>query len=190
MGNEVSGVKKMYECKEFFKGLYLDCLLENSFEKSIFESTSCARYEIFCETLKFVYGQEFEHVKLNWSKEALREFYSQNMNNSKEERSLTEFQLPNLLSPFEKLTEITPMGIVGNNEGVSHYPLYAVADSDPLDHGIIGQCFAKLAAYELLEEKKLLLILPCREGLIDTEIDLIRQGCVRNDVEEAQYEKH
>ena len=64
----------------------------------------------------------------------------------------------------ERLTEITPRGIVGNNEKVSRYPLYAIADSDPLDHGIIGQCFAKLAAYESLEEKKLLLILPCQEG--------------------------
>ena len=65
---------------------------------------------------------------------------------------------------MERLTERTPYGICGNNERVTHYPLYKVAMEDPLDHGITGQCFEKLAEYEDLEEQGLLLRLPCKVG--------------------------
>ena len=61
---------------------------------------------------------------------------------------------------MERLTERTNMGIVGNNESVKNYPLYKVAEYDELDHGIVSQCFDKLAEYEDLEAQGLLLRLP------------------------------
>lgn len=48
----------------------------DSFEKSIFESTEKARYETFCETLKFIYGEDFKNIMPNWSNDASKEFYS------------------------------------------------------------------------------------------------------------------
>lgn len=65
---------------------------------------------------------------------------------------------------MERLTERTERGIVGNNDKVTYYPLYKVALGDPLDHGIIGQCFEKLADYEDAEEQGLLLRLMCDAG--------------------------
>lgn len=65
---------------------------------------------------------------------------------------------------MERLTERTTYGIVGNNERVKNYPLYKVAMDDPLDYGITGQCFEKLADYEDLEEQGMLLRLPCKVG--------------------------
>ena len=65
---------------------------------------------------------------------------------------------------MERLTERTAFGIVGNNKKVTNYPLYKVAEYDKLDHGIIGQCFEKLASYEDAEEQGLLLMLPCNVG--------------------------
>ena len=56
-------MKNLSECKEYYKDLYMDCLENDSFEKSIFESTEKARYETFCETLKFIYGADFENIK-------------------------------------------------------------------------------------------------------------------------------
>lgn len=74
---------------------------------------------------------------------------------------------------MSRLTERTQVGIVGNNDRVKNYPLHAVAKSDPLDHGITGQCFERLAEYEDAEEQGLLLRLPCKVGdtiyLVDFE---------------------
>lgn len=69
-------MKKLTECREYFKDLLTDCLCEDALEKSIFDSTEKARYETFCETLKFVYGQEFELIEPIWVQETLNEFYS------------------------------------------------------------------------------------------------------------------
>lgn len=63
-----------------------------------------------------------------------------------------------------RLTERTVFGICGNNDRVKNYPLYKVAQDDPLDHGITGQCFEKLAAYEDAEENGYLFILPVKNG--------------------------
>ena len=41
-----------------------------------FESTEKARYETFCETLKFIYGEDFKNIMPNWSNDASKEFYS------------------------------------------------------------------------------------------------------------------
>ena len=65
---------------------------------------------------------------------------------------------------MERLTERTKYGIVGNNNGVENFPLYSLYDETHLDHGLIEQCFNKLAEYEDLEEQGLLLRLPCRLG--------------------------
>lgn len=70
-------MKTLNECKEYFKDLYMDCLEENAFEKSTFESTERARFEMFCDTLKFIYGENFKTVQPIWAQDALNEFYSQ-----------------------------------------------------------------------------------------------------------------
>lgn len=68
-------MKTCCECKEFFKDLYQDCLQGKGFEKSIFDSTEKARLETFCETLEFIFGEQFTKVKTIWAQEALNEFY-------------------------------------------------------------------------------------------------------------------
>ena len=65
---------------------------------------------------------------------------------------------------MERLTERTKYGIVGNNNGVENFPLYSLYDETHLDHGLIEQCFNKLAEYEDAEEQGLLLRLPCKVG--------------------------
>jgi len=69
-------MKNLSECKEYYKDLYMNCLENDSFEKSIFESTEKARYETFCETLKFIYDEDFKNIMPNWSSDASKEFYS------------------------------------------------------------------------------------------------------------------
>ena len=69
-------MKKVIECKEYFKDVLTNCLAENALGKSKFESTEKAMFETLCETLKFVYGDEFEHLKAIWTQETLNEFYS------------------------------------------------------------------------------------------------------------------
>ena len=69
-------MRKLNECKEYFKDLYIDCLASNAFGKSKFESPDIARYEMFCETIEFVYGTDFKQIKPIWSQEASNEFYS------------------------------------------------------------------------------------------------------------------
>ena len=71
-------MKKLNECKEYFKELHLNCSKYNSFQKNIFDSTELAQYEAFCDALDFIYGSEFQQVKSIWINEALNEFYNQN----------------------------------------------------------------------------------------------------------------
>lgn len=70
-------MKNIAECKELFKDLHMNCLAENAFEKNVFDSVEKARYEMFCETLKFIYEEEFEKVIPSWTQESLNQFYSQ-----------------------------------------------------------------------------------------------------------------
>ena len=69
-------MKKIEECKEYYKDLYYNCLESNAFEKNIFDSTDLARYETFCETLKFIYSDSFEAIRPEWASEAAKEFFS------------------------------------------------------------------------------------------------------------------
>ncbi len=69
-------MKNLAECKEYFKDLHMDCLQENAFEKSGYESTEKARFETFCETLKFIFGEQFTRIEPTWAQESLNEFYS------------------------------------------------------------------------------------------------------------------
>lgn len=69
-------MKDLNKCKEYYKDLYIDCLENDSFGKSIFESTEKARYETLCETLKFIYGAGFENIMPYWANDASKEFYS------------------------------------------------------------------------------------------------------------------
>ena len=74
--HEENTMRKLNECKEYFKDLYINCLASNAFGKSIFESPDIAIYEMFCETIEFVYGTDFKQIKPIWSQEASNEFYS------------------------------------------------------------------------------------------------------------------
>lgn len=76
-GNGGIILRKMAECKNYFQDLFMDCLREDAFERSIFDSPEKAMFEMHCNTLKFIYGDEFERVKPVWSQEALNEFYSE-----------------------------------------------------------------------------------------------------------------
>lgn len=67
---------------------------------------------------------------------------------------------------MERLTQRTKDGIVGNNNGVENFPLYSLYDETHLDHGLIEQCFNKLAEYEDAEDHGLLLRLPVPEGAV------------------------
>lgn len=69
-------MKKINDCKEYFKDVFANCIAEDALGKSIFDSTEKAQFEMFCEILKFVYGEEFEKVKPIWTQETLNEFYS------------------------------------------------------------------------------------------------------------------
>lgn len=68
-------MKKLEECKEYYKDLCMSVLAVEGFEKSQFECTELARYNAHKETLIFVYGAEFEKTERNWQREALNEFY-------------------------------------------------------------------------------------------------------------------
>lgn len=70
-------MRKLSECKNYFNDLLFNCLDENGFDKSPFDCTERAQYETFINTLKFVYGNEFESVRPTWTQEALNEYYSQ-----------------------------------------------------------------------------------------------------------------
>ena len=65
------------EAAVYFKDLLFNCLDENGFEKSPFDCTERAQYETFTNTLKFIYGNEFESIRPTWTQEALNEYYSQ-----------------------------------------------------------------------------------------------------------------
>lgn len=65
---------------------------------------------------------------------------------------------------MERLTQRCNCGICGSNEKVLLYPLYKIGGDEYMDHGLINQCFEKLAQYEDAEEQGLLLRLPCKIG--------------------------
>lgn len=69
-------MRKLSECKNYFKDLLFNCLDENGFDKNPFDCTERAQYETFINTLKFVYGTEFENIRPTWTQEALNEYYS------------------------------------------------------------------------------------------------------------------
>lgn len=69
-------MKNLHDCKEFFKDLYFNCLSVDAFSKSIFDCVELSRYEMHCDTLLFVFGDEFKEIKPNWISEASKEYYS------------------------------------------------------------------------------------------------------------------
>lgn len=68
-------MKKLQECKTYFNDLFFNCLDCGAVEKSIFDSIEKAQFETLCDTLKFIYGAEFENIRLTWMQEALNEYY-------------------------------------------------------------------------------------------------------------------
>ena len=81
---------------------------------------------------------------------------------------------------MERLTERTKYGIVGNNNGVENFPLYSLYDETHLDHGLIEQCFNKLAEYEDLEEQ----IMKKFAGCIDMKT-ILDSFCAFYDMQET-----
>ena len=77
---------------------------------------------------------------------------------------------------MERLTQRCNCGICGSNGNVLLYPLYRIGGDEYMDHGLINQCFEKLAHYEDLEERGLLLRLPCKVG--DSVWLLFADGCI------------
>ena len=69
-------MRNMSECENYFKNLFFNCISENGFEKSPFDCTERAQFETLINTLKFIYGAEFESVRPTWTQEALNEYYS------------------------------------------------------------------------------------------------------------------
>lgn len=70
-------MKKISDCKEYFKDVFMDCLEENALKKNKFESTENVRFEMLCETLKYIYGEDFNKIRPTWTQKASNEFYSQ-----------------------------------------------------------------------------------------------------------------
>lgn len=69
-------MRKLSECRNFFEDLFLDCLETDALGKSDLYCYEKNRYDTFCDTLRFIYGQEFEAVQPSWAQAALYEFYS------------------------------------------------------------------------------------------------------------------
>lgn len=68
-------MRKLEECKEFYKDMYMEVLAVERFEKSQYECMELAKYNAHRETLKFVYGAEFGEIEKTWQREALKEFF-------------------------------------------------------------------------------------------------------------------
>lgn len=68
-------MKELRECKEYYKDMYMNVLAVEGFEKNAFECVELAQYNAHRETLKFVYGSEFDKIERIWQREALKEFY-------------------------------------------------------------------------------------------------------------------
>ena len=68
-------MKKLNECKAYYQDNFVNMIAENSAEKSIYESTEKAIFETLHNTLRFIYGGEFEKLEALWKREALNEYY-------------------------------------------------------------------------------------------------------------------
>ena len=64
-------LKKLKEMRTYFQDLFESCQLAGGFEKSIFDCTERASFEMFCETLGFIYGDAFKDIRPTWTQEAL-----------------------------------------------------------------------------------------------------------------------
>lgn len=69
-------MKQLSDCKEYFNDLLFNCLDAGACGKNIYDSAEKAQFEMFCNTLKFVYGTAFEAIRPTWTQEALNKYYS------------------------------------------------------------------------------------------------------------------
>lgn len=60
-------MKKLEECKAYFEDVFMD-MLDDSEERK--------RFEMFEETLSFIYGDEYKLVEANWKQDSLNKYYS------------------------------------------------------------------------------------------------------------------
>lgn len=70
-------MKQLEECKNFFKELYMDVLDSGGFDViDEYTNRDITRYSVFIDTMSFVYGSDFDRIKLLWIKEATKEYYN------------------------------------------------------------------------------------------------------------------
>lgn len=60
-------MKKLEECRAYFEDVFMD-MLDDPKESKLFE--------MFEETITFIYGDEYKQISARWKQDALNKFYS------------------------------------------------------------------------------------------------------------------
>lgn len=60
-------MKRLEECRAYFEDVFMDMLDDSEEEK---------RFEMFEETLIFIYGDEYKRIEPRWKQDALNKYYS------------------------------------------------------------------------------------------------------------------
>lgn len=60
-------MKRLEECKAYFEDVFMD-MLDDSEENK--------RFEMFEETLTFIYGDEYKRIEARWKQDVLNKYYT------------------------------------------------------------------------------------------------------------------
>ena len=60
-------MKRLEECRAYFEDVFMD-MLDDSEESK--------RFEMFEETLTFIYGDEYKRIAPHWKQDALNKYYT------------------------------------------------------------------------------------------------------------------
>ena len=60
-------MKRLEECRAYFEDVFMD-MLDDSEESK--------RFEMFEETLTFIYGYEYKRISPRWKQDALNKYYT------------------------------------------------------------------------------------------------------------------
>lgn len=63
-------MKKLEECRAYFEDVYMDMLDSRA------NSDEDKRFEMFEETLTFIYGDEYKRIEPHWKQDALIKYCS------------------------------------------------------------------------------------------------------------------
>lgn len=63
-------MKRLEECRAYFDDVYMDML------DTYTDSDERKRFEMFEETITFIYGDEYKQISARWKQDALNKFYS------------------------------------------------------------------------------------------------------------------